>query len=116
LPRGFYEWELWGDRWVRWTGREAWDLIETRGRSELRLQAIGHHPDIASAPVQATFQIDGRSAVSIEIRDHDWHEMILALPRSPFCGLRISCSRTWIPDTSVPASRQRSLGVGIWLP
>ena len=49
LPRGFYEWELWGDRWVRWTGREAWDLIETRGRSELRIQAICHHLDIAAS-------------------------------------------------------------------
>jgi hypothetical protein len=130
LPCGFFEWELWGDRWVRWTGREAWDLIETRGRPELRLQAICHHPDIATAPVRATFQIEGGPAVPVDFRDHDWHEMTLELPRkfrghdpnsrefSPvleflFCGLRISCSRTWIPDTSVPESRQRSLGVGV---
>ncbi len=115
LPRGFYEWELWGDRWVRWTGQEAWDLIETCGRSELRLQAICHHPDIAASPVQATFHIDGGPATDVEFRDHDWHELTIALPRRRFCGLQISCSRTWIPDTSVPESRQRSLGLGIRL-
>jgi len=113
LPHGFYEWELWGDRWVRWTGKDAWDLIETRGRTEFRLQAICHHPDIATSSVQATFQVDGGSVTTIEFRDHDWHEVPLTFPDRSFCGLNISCSRTWIPDTSVPASRQRSLGVGI---
>jgi hypothetical protein len=116
LPRGFYEWELWGDRWVRWTGKEAWDLTETRDRDEVRLQAICHHPDIAASPVRATFQVDGGPVTTVEFRDHDWHELTLTLPRRPFCGLNISCSRTWIPDTSVPQSRQRSLGVGLCLP
>jgi hypothetical protein len=116
LPRGFYEWELWGDRWVRWTGAEAWDLIETRGSPEFRLQATCHHPDIAASPVQASFRIDGGPGTTIEFRDHDWHGLTLGLPRSPFCGLQISCSRTWVPDVSVPQSRRRSLGVGIWLP
>jgi hypothetical protein len=120
LPRGFYEWELWGDRWVRWTGKEAWDLIETRGRLELRLQAICHQPDIAASPVQAAFQVDGGPATTVEFRDHDWRDVTIELPskfpESLFCGLKISCSRTWIPDISVPASRQRSLGLGIWLP
>jgi hypothetical protein len=116
LSRGFYEWELWGDRWVRWTGRQAWDLIETRGRAEVRLQAIFHHPDIQASPVQATFQVDGGPAATVEFRNHAWHELTLALPRRAFCGLKISCSRTWIPDTSVPQSRQRSIGAGVWLP
>ncbi len=116
LPRGFYEWELWGDRWVRWTGKEAWDLIEARGRSALRLRAICHQPDIAALPVQATVQIGDGPVTTVEFRDHDWHEITIELPRRPFCGLQISCSRTWIPDTSVPESRQRSLGLGISLP
>jgi hypothetical protein len=133
LPIGFYEWEFWGDRWVRWTGKDAWDLIEPRGRTEFRLQAVCHHPDIAASPVQAAFQVDGGPTTTVEFRDHDWHEMTLELPRkfrghdpnsrefsrvpeSLFCGLKISCSRTWIPDTSVPAPRRRSLGLGIWLP
>ena len=123
LPRGFYEWELWGDRWVRWTGSEAWDLIEAGGRAELRLQAVCHHPDISVSPVQATFRIDDGPVTTAEFRDHGWREITLELPRkfrghdphSSFCGLRISCSRTWIPDTSVPESRQRSLGVAIRL-
>lgn len=115
LPRGFYGWELWGDRWVRWTAKEAWDLIETRGRAEVRVQAICHHPDIAASPVQAIFQIDSGPASTLEFRDRDWHEIRLELPPRPFCGLQISCSRTWIPDTSVPVSRQRSLGIGIFL-
>jgi hypothetical protein len=113
LPRGFYEWELWGDRWVRWTDKEAWDLIETRGRTRLLLQAVCHHPDIAASPVQAAFQIDAGPITTIEFRDHDWHELTLKLPRRPFCGLHISCSRTWIPDPNVPPSQLRSLGAGI---
>jgi len=116
LPLGFYEWEFWGDRWVRWSGQEAWDLIETRGRSELRVQTICHHPDIAASPVRADLKIGDGPGTTIEFRDHDWHGLTLALPRGPFCGLHISCSRTWIPDVDVPPSRQRSLGVGVWLP
>ena len=116
LPHGFYEWELWRDRWVRWTGKEAWDLVEVRDRSEARIQAICHHPEIAASPVQATFQIDGGPATTVKFHDHDWHDITIKLPRRQFCGLQISCSRTWIPDTNVPASRQRSLGVGVWLP
>jgi hypothetical protein len=132
LPRGFYEWELWGDRWVRWTGSDAWDLIETRGRAELHLQAICHHPDIATSPVLADFQIEGGPVLTVEFRDHDWHEITIELsrkfrghdpnsrefrrvPEFPFCGLRLTCSRTWVPDPTVPPARRRSLGVGIWL-
>jgi len=114
LPRGFYEWERWGERlWVRWTRETAWDVIETGGRAEVSLRVICNHPDIGANPVTATFRIDGEDGLSLELRDHDWHDLILAIPKRPFAGLTIECSRTWVPEGDVPPELQRRLGVGI---
>ena len=112
LPRGFHEWERWGDVWARWTAEEAWDVVETRGRKELRLRAICNHPGIGEAPVEVAFEVDGADRVTVGFRDHDWHEVTLRLPNRPFAGLRIACSRTWSPDESLPPERRRRLGVG----
>jgi len=113
LPRGFHEWERWGDVWMRWTAGTAWDAIETRGRRELRLRAICNHPGIASAPVSVGFAVEGGAALVREFRDHDWHEIFLPLPEGPFAGIEIRPSRTWSPDESLPPERRRSLGAGI---
>jgi SAM-dependent methyltransferase len=113
LPRGFYEWERWGDLWTRWTRKEARDVIEVRDRVELHVRAICHHPDIAASPVRVTFEVDGGSSECVEVRDHDWHEVILELPRREFAVLDIACSRTWCPEPNVPEALRRDLGVGI---
>jgi SAM-dependent methyltransferase len=113
LPRGFHEWERWGDVWARWTTEEAWDAIETRGRKELRLRAICNHPGIAEAPVEVAFAVESREPVRVKFRDHDWHDVTLPLPGRRFAGLRIACSRTWSPDESLPPERRRRLGIGV---
>jgi SAM-dependent methyltransferase len=114
LPRGFYEWERWEeDFWMRWTALEASDVIETRGRGELRMRVIANHPDIAVNPVDAEFTVDGRAQAELKFTDHDWHDMTLPLPRRQFAVLGIRSSRTWIPDGRVPVSLQRHLGVGL---
>jgi SAM-dependent methyltransferase len=113
LPRGFHEWERWGDVWMRWTEGEAWEALETCGRERLRLRAICNHPGIAEEPVEVAFEVGGASRAAVEFRDHDWHDVELSLPRRPFAGLRIVCKRTWSPDENVPPERRRRLGVGI---
>jgi len=113
LPRGFHEWERWGDVWARWTAGDAWDVVETRGRRELKLRAICNHPGIAAAPVEVGFAVEGREPLRIEFRDHDWHDVVLPLPERRFAGLTITCSRTWSPDESLPPERRRRLGVGL---
>jgi len=114
LAKGFWGWERWGeDLWMRWTKKEAWDPIEIRDRTELELRAICNHPDIASSPVRVSFRIDGGEPEVLELNDHDWHSFILKLPRRPFAGLEIKCSRTWIPKQEAPEGLQRELGLGI---
>lgn len=114
LAKGFWGWERWGeDLWMRWTKKEAWDPIEIRDRTELELRAICNHPDIASSPVRVSFRIDGGEPEVLEFNDHDWHSFILKLPRRPFAGLEIKCSRTWIPKQEAPDGLQRELGIGI---
>jgi SAM-dependent methyltransferase len=113
LPRGFHEWERWGDVWARWTAGEAWDAVETRGRKELCLRAICNHPEIGTAPVEVVFEAEGAERVAVEFRDHDWHDVQLRLPKRTFAGLKIVCSRTWSPGESLPPERRRLLGTGI---
>ena len=114
LPRGFFEWERWGeDLWMRWTSASAWDPIEVRGRSELKLRAICNHPGIGKNPVHVSFCVDDGDIAAMEFKDHDWHEATLKLPHRPFAGLAITCSRTWIPEPDAPKEMERKLGVGI---
>jgi SAM-dependent methyltransferase len=113
LPRGYHEWERWGDAWMRWTEGEAWEPIETRGREALGLKVICNHPDIAASPVSVELSVDGRARVTAEFRDHDWHEVVLPLPKRAFAAIGVRCSRTWSPDESLPPERRRALGAGI---
>ncbi len=114
LPQGFWSWERWNrGLWMRWTRKEAWDVIEVGDRRELQLQAICNHPDIASVPIQVSFRLDETEPEILECGDHDWHPLTLKLPRRPFAGLEIKCSRTWIPKQEAPDGLQRELGVGI---
>ena len=116
LPRGFFEWERWGDVWARWTRAEARDVIEVRGRPSLALRAVCHHPDIAASPVTVRFSVDGGGNTAVEFRDAGWHDVLLALPRREFAVLDIRVSRTWCPEPDVPVSFRRELGVGIAYP
>jgi SAM-dependent methyltransferase len=113
LPGGFHEWERWNGVWARWTEAKARDVVETRSRNELRLQTICNHPGIGEDPVEVVFEAAGEGRTAIAFRDHDWHEVSLRLPRKRFAEIRISCSRTWSPDESLPPERRRRLGVGI---
>jgi len=114
LAKGFWGWERWGeDLWMRWTKKEAWDPLEVRDRTELELRAICNHPDIASSPVRVSFRIDEGVPEILDFNDHDWHSLSLRLPRRPFAGLDIKCSRTWVPKQEAPEGLQRELGVGI---
>lgn len=113
LPRGFFEWERWGDVWARWTRNEARDVIEVRGRASLALRAVCHHPDIAASPVAVRFSVDGGGGTEVEFRDKAWRDITLALPRREFAVLDIRVSRTWCPEPDVPESLRRELGVGI---
>jgi hypothetical protein len=116
LPRGFFEWERWGDVWARWTRSEARDVIEVRGRSSFSLRAVCHHPDIAASPVTVRFAVDGGAETVVEFRDKSWHDVTLALPRREFAILDIRVSRTWCPEPDVPEGFRRELGVGISYP
>jgi len=117
LPQGFFEWERWGeDLWMRWTSASAWDPVEVRGRSELKLRAICNHPGIGENPVRVSFRIDHADPVIVEFRDHDWHAVSLKLPARRFAALGIQCSRTWVPEPDLPEGLRRELGVGISFP
>lgn len=117
LPRGFWGWERWeDDLWMRWTQKESWDPIDVRDRTELVVRAIVNHPDIAVAPVQVSFRVEEGGSERLEIQDHDWHTIRLALPVRPFAALEIKCSRTWVPKQEAPEGLQRELGVGINYP
>ena len=113
LPRGFHEWERWGDVWMRWTEEEARDAVETRGRESLRLRVICNHPGIAASPVRVELQTAGFVPLSLELRDHDWHEVALPLSKETFAEISVRCSRTWSPDGALPPERRRRLGAGI---
>jgi hypothetical protein len=58
------------------------------------------------------FEVDGGSTERVEVRDHDWHDVILELPRREFAVINIVCSRTWCPEPNVPEAFRRDLGVG----
>ena len=116
LSRGFYEWERWGDLWARWTGAEARDVIEVRGRTRLVLKAVCHNPDMAARPVAADFSVEGGGTATVEFRDSEVREIGLELPRRTFAELDIRVSRTWCPEPDVPEIRRRDLGVGLMLP
>jgi SAM-dependent methyltransferase len=117
LPYGFYEWERWGeDVWMRWTTQKAWDPLPVAGRSEFRLRAICNHPGIGDHPVRVAFRVEGGGETLAEFRDHDWHDVKLALPGREFAELRVECSRTWTPNDGTPPERRRRLGVGISYP
>jgi SAM-dependent methyltransferase len=117
LPYGFYEWERWGeDLWMRWTFQKAWDPLPVCGRSELRLRAICNHPGIGENPVRVAFRVEGGGESVVEFRNHDWHDVRLALPSREFAELRIQTSRTWVPNDGAPPALQRRLGVGLAYP
>ncbi|MBN2200038.1 MAG: class I SAM-dependent methyltransferase [Candidatus Aminicenantes bacterium] len=113
LPGGFYEWERWGESWVRWTGEKARDVVERGEKKELRLRAVCHHPGIEKSPVRVVFSVGGLERLTIELSDRDWHEVRLPLPERPFVEWEISCSRTWSPEESLPSELRRHLGVAI---
>jgi SAM-dependent methyltransferase len=116
LPRGFFEWERWGDVWARWTRAEARDVVEIRGRNRLALRAACHHPDIAMRPVTVNFAAPGGGAETVEFRDAGWRDIDLALPRGEFAVLDIKVSRTWCPEPDVPEIRRRDLGAALTYP
>ena len=116
LSRGFYEWERWGDAWARWTGAEARDVIEVRGRTKLVLKAVCHNPDIAARRWRPEFSVEGGGAATVEFRDSEVREVVLELPRKMFAALDVRVSRTWCPEPDVPEIRRRDLGVGLIYP
>ncbi|MCX6576568.1 MAG: hypothetical protein NTV82_09280, partial [Candidatus Aminicenantes bacterium] len=66
--------------------------------------------------VQVSFRIDEGEPEILDFNDHDWHPLILRLPRRQFAGLDVKCSRTWVPKQEAPEGLQRELGVGISYP
>lgn len=119
LPRGFWAWERWGDVWMHWAKREAWEPIETNGRERLRVYGLCNHPDIANEPVTVTLTLDGGPTRQVVFSDHDWHPIDLEVPRSRFVGLKVVSSRTWAPEGETEGITPRALGVGLayeWAP
>jgi SAM-dependent methyltransferase len=116
LPKGFYEWERWGEVWGRWTQASARDVIEVRGRERIAMRIVCRHPDAGERPVAAELSAEGGGAAAVEFREPGIREIELALPRRAFAGLDIRVNRTWCPEPDVPSIRRRDLGVGLIYP
>jgi SAM-dependent methyltransferase len=120
LPRGFWAWERCGpNAWMHWAKAEAWEPIQTDGRTQLRLFGLCNHPGIADDPVVVTFTVDDGHSREVVFTDHDWHAVDLEVPSRLFVGLGVKTSRTWTPEGEQEGNTPRALGVGLayeWAP
>jgi hypothetical protein len=112
LYHGFYAREWWGQRQFRWSGRQAFVVVE--GEGTLSFPIVSMNPHSGTRAVEVEVYLDGKLAKELSYSANWETDLRLQLKEQPQPHvIDIKVSHTWVPRGVDGGSDARRMGIAI---